>query len=446
MSPYIQSFGNETPTVFRSEYTLNARDGKKVRVLDCSLEFRDEDENLLHTLGILLNVTDQRVMEEGLRQSQKMEAIGQLAGGVAHDFNNLLTGILGLTALLLVQLEQENPMWKDIEDIQNASKRAADLTKQLLAFSRKQMIKPVILDVNHVVSDMQSMLRRLVREDIELIVSLARISKPVKMDRGQLEQIIMNLVVNAKDAMPQGGKLFIKTNQVILDTHQVRFMSSLTPGRFVTIEVQDTGLGMDDETLAHIFEPFFTTKKEGQGTGLGLATVYGIVAQNGGHIMVESKKNEGSVFLIYLPQVDQVVAEDSDDSIRGLLKGHETILVAEDEEIVRQLVQRTLTNLGYHVLVAKNGQDALRIWQVRDKPIDLLLTDVVMPGVGGIQLAKTLREQCHNLPVIYMSGYAEDLMGNEYLSELEQVFMQKPFTLDILAQTVRDLLDAQAKT
>jgi len=446
ISPYIQSFGSDRPTVFRSEYTLNTRAGKKVRVVDCALEFRDKAGNLLHTLGILLNVTEQRVMEEGLRQSQKMEAIGQLAGGVAHDFNNLLTGILGLTSLLLAQLQKEDPMWKDIEDIQKASRRAADLTKQLLAFSRKQMIEPVVLDVNRVISDMQSMLRRLIREDIELVISLALVNKPIKMDRGQFEQIIMNLVVNAKDAMSQGGKLLIKTNQVVLDTNQVRFMSSLTPGRFVTIEVQDTGLGMDDETMAHIFEPFFTTKKEGQGTGLGLATVYGIVAQNGGHIVVDSKKDEGSVFLIYLPQVDQVADEDLDESVKELLEGHETILVAEDEEIVRQLVVRILTNLGYDVLIAKNGQEALRIWQAHDKPIDLLLTDVVMPGGGGIELAKTLREQCHNLPVIYMSGYAEDLMGHESMSELTQVFMQKPFTLDMLSQTVRNLLDAQANT
>ena len=446
VSPFIQSFGNETPTVFRAEYTLTARDGKKVKVVDCALEFRDKDGNLLHTLGILLNVTEQRMVEEGLRQSQKMEAIGQLAGGVAHDFNNLLTGILGLTSLLLMQIPEHDPMWTDVKDIQKASNRAADLTKQLLAFSRKQMIEPVILDVNNVISDMQSMLRRLVREDIEMVVSLSVVNKPIKMDRGQLEQVIMNLVVNAKDAMPEGGKLYLRTHEVVVNAHQARLMGAVKSGDFVVIEVRDTGMGMDAETLEHIFEPFFTTKIKGQGTGLGLATVYGIVAQNGGHISVESRLYEGAWFRVYLPQTDQVVEELKGEASKDLFLGCETILVAEDEEIVRLLVQRALTGLGYDVKVAKNGQDALRIWRESHAQIDLLLTDVIMPEVGGVELAQIIQDQCPDLPIIYMSGYAEDMTGDGHLDMLPKVFVQKPFTLDMLAQMVRKLLDGKIKS
>ena len=439
--PQVQLSSENTATVFRSKYCLNTKEGKKIWVMDCSLEFRNESGDLIHTLGILLNLTDQVTMEEGLRQSQKMEAIGQLAGGVAHDFNNLLTGILGLSSLLLTRLPDSDPHKKDVEEIQKAGNRAADLTKQLLAFSRKQMIEPQILDVNDVMSDMQTMLRRLIREDIELVVSLASINKPIEIDRGQLEQVILNLVVNAKDAMPQGGTLSLRTGQVLLDINQVRFMRGIESGAYAVVEVGDTGIGMDAETKEHIFEPFFTTKEKGQGTGLGLATVYGIVAQNKGHVAVESLPNEGSVFRIYLPQVDKAIEADDTDDSRDLLVGCETILLAEDEEMVRELTERILRDLGYQVLVAQNGHDALHTLQANNYGIDLLLTDVVMPGMGGKELAETLRESHPQLPILYMSGYAEERTGGERFHQQASAFIKKPFMPDELVKEIRNLLD-----
>lgn len=429
------------PTVYRAEYQVTRADGSLVRLADFAIEFRDVAGHLVYTMGVVQDITMRHVQEESMRQSQKMEAIGQLAGGVAHDFNNLLTGILGLASLVLLQLPKDNALRSDIEEIQMAGQRAADLTKQLLAFSRKEMIEPQILDVNDVVSGMQNMLRRLIREDIDLTVSMTSTEKCVKIDQGQLEQVIMNLVVNAKDAMLDGGILAVKTDCIVLDAADIRRIPELVSGPYVTIEVCDTGIGMDRETQRRIFEPFFTTKEQGQGTGLGLATVYGIVAQNEGHIDVESRVGKGTVFKIYLPQVDNLREVEEEDCVDNLYRGDETVLVVEDEKMVRQFVSRALDGLGYTVWQAENGEAALDIFQEKSEQIDLLITDMVMPVMGGKALVEKLRGAYACLSVVYMSGYVEEMTSTDREFDAKASMLKKPFTADVLAQTVRQVLD-----
>jgi len=384
-----------------------------------------------------------RQSEEQLRQSQKMEAIGRLAGGISHDFNNLLTAIIGYSEFLLFRLDQEDPLRKYAEEIKKAGERASSLTRQLLAFSRKQVLQPEVLDLNIIVADLDNMLRRLIGEDIELVTLLEPDLGAVKVDPGQMEQVIMNLAVNARDAMPYGGKLIIETANVDLDELYARQHSPIRPGHYVMLAVSDNGCGMDKETLSHIFEPFFTTKEQGKGTGLGLSTVYGIVKQSEGFIWVYSEPGTGTTFKIYLPQVQGAERWPKTSPLTTRMqRGSETILLVEDEEVVRELVGKLLPVNGFTVLAARNGSEALAICQQHKGPIHLLLTDVVMPQMSGRQLAAHLSKLHPEMKVLYMSGYTDDAIIRHGVLEPGLAFIQKPFTIDTMIQKVREVLDS----
>lgn len=388
------------------------------------------------------DMTVRRALEGQLHQSQKMEAIGQLAGGVAHDFNNLLTAIIGYSDLAHRILPSNNSARPYLQEIKKAGNRASVLTCQLLAFSRKQILQPVILNLNVVVSEMKEMLHRLIGESIELQTSLDARLGNVRADYGQIEQVIMNLVVNARDAMPRGGKLTIQTKNV--DIGGEYFDQHLTgePGYYVLLEVSDTGVGIDAEIQKHIFEPFFTTKEPGKGTGLGLSTVYGIVKQSGGNTCISSEPGRGTTFKVYLPQVGEQVQQFSlPAEIEKDLLGTEMILLVEDEEIVRKLAREALETYGYQVLEAANAADALLLYGQSYKSIDLLLTDVVMPQISALELAQSLLKIHPQLKVLYMSGYSDEAISHHGVINEKSNFIQKPFTPSALAQTVREILD-----
>lgn len=377
--------------------------------------------------------------EDQFRQAQKMEAIGRLAGGLAHDFNNLLTAITGYSDLILTELPPGNDLYKQVREIRKASDRAVLLTRQLLAFSRKQVLAPRVLDLNAVITDSKQMLLRLIGEDIEIVTELAPDLGRVRADAGQLEQVLMNLVVNARDAMPRGGKLIVGTANIDLSAPA---NPEIDPGRYIVLSVRDTGVGMDAETQAHIFEPFFTTKGPGRGTGLGLATVYGIIEQSGGHIEVESAPGKGSMFRVYLPRTDEVVpAKKSHPGLRQAPLGRETVLLVEDEQAVRMLAADTLRKCGYTVLEASQGEEALGIAQRHKGPINLLVSDVVMPRMGGRQLAQCLAPVRPEMRVLYLSGYTDDAVVRHGVLEDEVAFLQKPFSPLVLAHRVREVLD-----
>jgi CheY-like chemotaxis protein len=371
-----------------------------------------------------------------------MEAVGRLAGGVAHDFNNLLTIINGFAALLSRQTSAEDPRHEQLKEILTAGETAASLTRQLLAFSRRQLLEPRVLGLNSVVADIENMLRHLIGEDVELVTTLQPDLGRVKVDPGQIEQVIMNLVVNARDAMPQGGKLLIETSDVEIDEDYVRSHAPMLPGKYVMMAVSDTGCGMDLETQAHIFEPFFTTKEEGRGTGLGLATVYGIVKQSGGFIWVYSEPGRGSTFKIYFPRVEEVLPTAKTVKVRAQrVEGSKTVLVVEDEAGVRSLVCQALAAHGYKVLEAAGAARALKISKQHTQPIDLLLTDVVMPRTSGKELAKRLSSLHPETKVLYMSGYTDDAVVRLGLSEGGTPFLQKPFGPDALLLKVHEVLE-----
>jgi signal transduction histidine kinase/ActR/RegA family two-component response regulator len=380
-----------------------------------------------------------------LEQAQKMDAIGRLAGGVAHDFNNLLTVILGRTDILLRPLPADNPMRRGIELIQRTAGRAADLTRQLLAFSRKQVLEPVVLDLDAVTADMKDMLGRLIGEDIALLTTTTPGLGRVKADRGQVEQVIMNLVVNARDAMPQGGRLILETANVELDDEYVRRHVGARPGPHVMLAVSDTGTGIPREIQAQIFEPFFTTKEPGKGTGLGLATAYGIVKQSGGYIEVDSEPGQGTTLRIYLPRLDAApTIADRGPRPAAVAGGTETILLVEDEEGVRELARDILRASGYTVLEARNGAEALLLCERHQGPLDLLLTDVVMPRMSGRELAERLASLRPDLSVLYMSGYTDDAVIRHGVLGAGTAFLQKPFTPAALVQRVRETLEVAA--
>ncbi|MGA7504897.1 MAG: PAS domain S-box protein [Candidatus Sulfotelmatobacter sp.] len=387
--------------------------------------------------AIVEDITARRVLEDQFRQAQKMEAVGRLAGGIAHDFNNLLMVIAGYTEVLLNQLTQGHPLLSKAESIQQAADRATTLTRQLLAFSRKQLLELKVVDVNSIVSDMERLLRPLIGEDIELTTQLEPSIGCTRADAGQLEQVIMNLVVNAKDALPKGGKISIRTAGVMHESDGPEH-SYIKKGPYVMVSVSDNGEGMDRETQARIFEPFFTTKEKGKGTGLGLSTVYGIVKQSGGYVFVQSELGHGTAFTIYLPRVDEpcdvLGSPQTSPSSAG---GSETILLVEDEESVRQLVRETLESRGYRVLEAANGQTALALAAEHKDDLHLVITDVVMPGLSGHELAQQLLDGRPALKVLYLSGYAQDAFPP---SESHKAFLQKPFTLQSLARKVREVL------
>jgi len=395
------------------------------------------------------DITERRHLEQQLRQSQKMEAVGRLAGGVAHDFNNLLTVISGYNEMSLDALPPEHPARRELEEVRKATERATALTKQLLAFSRQQVLESKVMDLNTVLSSMENLLRRLLGENIELSIILGRKLGHVKADPGQIGQVIMNLAVNARDAMAatRGGKLIIETANVTLDDTFVRDRLSLKPGPYVQVSVTDTGAGMDDETRTHIFEPFFTTKPAGSGTGLGLSTVYGIVNQSGGEISVYSELGIGTTFKVYLPRVDEPAAEEAATPRAGShVQGKETILLVEDEESVRTLTSHVLRRFGYEVLAATDPPQAMRICRENRGRIALLLTDVVLQKMSGRELAEQISAVEPSIRVLYMSGYTDDAVLHHGVLSAEAYFLQKPFTTDGLARKVREVLDTPAQS
>ena len=389
-----------------------------------------------------------RASQSQLEHSQKLEAIGQLAGGVAHDFNNMLTAIIGYTDLSLRRVGLENPIRRNLEETKKAAERAASLVRQLLAFSRKQILEPKVLDLNEVVKDMHKMLTRLIGENIQLATRLETELGSVKADPCQVEQIIVNLVVNARDAMPRGGRVTVETANVTLDEQNALKHVSVKPGEYVMLAVSDTGSGMDQETQARIFEPFFTTKEVGKGTGLGLSTVYGIVKQSGGNIWVYSEQGLGTVFKVYLPRIDDATASTiaNQSQETNTPRGTETILLVEDEEVVRGLTRKILMQAGYNVLDAKGGDEAIRLCSLHVGPIDLLLTDVVMPEVSGKEVADRLLELRPSIRVLYMSGYTDEAIVQHGVLDANVKFIQKPFTWAGLTRKVREVLNRNLDT
>ncbi|MBI4410465.1 MAG: PAS domain S-box protein, partial [Gemmatimonadetes bacterium] len=421
-----------------SELELRRTDGTPVYVMETLVGVFDERGELTEMRGYLLDITERKQLEQQLRQSQKMEAVGRLAGGVAHDFNNLLTAIRGYGEMLLGEFDASDPRRKDIEEIKNAAERATSLTRQLLAFSRRQMLELRPVDLNSVVLEMDKLVRRLIGEDIELITILEPELRPVRGDPGQIEQVILNLVVNARDAMPQGGRLTIETANVDLDRQSTRWLSGLQPGAYGMLVVSDTGHGMDQEVLAHLFEPFFTTKERGKGTGLGLSTVYGIVRQSGGQITARSELGHGTSFRIYLPQLQEAPAPPPPKPApQKAQAGSETILVVEDQDAVRSLARRVLQQHGYRVLEARHGGEALRVAQELEGPLHLLLTDIVMPEMGGHELVKRMASLRPDTKVLFMSGYTDQAFVHYEGYDAATAFLEKPFTPHSLALKVR---------
>ncbi len=404
-------------------------------------------------LVILSDITERKraeeekaTLQEELRQSQKMEAIGGLAGGIAHDFNNLLTVISGNCQLSLLELKEGDPLRGNIEEIKVAAERATSLTRQLLAFSRRQVLNMKVLDLNTIIKDLEKMLRRVIGEDIELVTWFADDLGMVKIDPGWIEQVIMNLAVNARDAMPRGGKLIIETTNAEVDESFTRSHVTVKPGRYVKLCVNDTGMGMPPEVKEHLFEPFFTTKEKGKGTGLGLSTVYGIIKQSGGDIWVYSEPGLGTTFNIYLPRVDESLEDIRIKVTREEIpRGGETILLVEDEEDVRRLAVRILERQGYTVLEASCGMDALVLCKERKEPLHMILTDVVMPGMSGRQLADQLIPLHPKMKVLYMSGYTDNAVIHHGILEDRVDYLQKPFTIDGLTRKVREVLDKDLK-
>ena len=421
------------------------------REVECKLPGAEKPLRLVLTYGFIPadmvilhteDVTEQHQVEEQLKLSQRLEAVGRLAGGVAHDFNNLLSVIVSYTCFAIEKLRETDPIRADLEEVQKAGQRAATLTRQLLAFSRKQVMQPEILNLNKVVTGIEGMLRRLLGEDIDILVRLAGDLGSVEADPGQIEQVIMNLAVNARDAMPQGGKLIIETANAELDKGYVEQHVTVKPGRFVRLSVTDTGCGMDAETQEHIFEPFFTTKEKGKGTGLGLATVYGIVRQSGGYLWVYSEPGRGSTFKIYLPRLDIQAPDSRRRATYSPATGNEVVLVVEDEDAVRKLAERILQSAGYRVLTAAGGRDALLLCERYEGRIDLLLTDVVMPKMSGRELWEHLVKLRPTLKVLYMSGYTDNAIVHHGVLDPGTHFVSKPFTVVDLTTKIRKVLDA----
>jgi two-component system cell cycle sensor histidine kinase/response regulator CckA len=391
-------------------------------------------------LSVLHDVTQRNQLEEHLRQAAKMEAVGMLAGGIAHDFNNLLTIINGYSHILLNALPSGDPNHTAVEQIMKAGERAATLTRQLLAFSRRQVLQPRIVNLNDLVGGLDTMLRRLIGEDVDLRFAPARDLGQVNADPGQLEQVVMNLVVNARDAMPDGGILTIETRNVELDENYLCSHGTIKPGKYVVLIVSDNGIGMDAETKARLFQPFFTTKAQGKGTGLGLTTVFGIVKQSDGGVEVYSELGNGTSVKVYLPRADQRAATETQAPLAKVMQGHETILLAEDEDLVRNLMRETLRRDGYKVLDAPSAAEARRICTAYRGPIHLLITDMVMPKESGRHLAESLASKRPAMKVLFMSGYADHAVVNGGLLPGQAAFLQKPFTPAALSRKVREVL------
>ena len=434
----------------RREVRWRKKDGTPIWLELDARPVRSADGTVRYFEGFVHDITqrksteeEKRRLQEQLVQAQKMEAVGQLAGGIAHDFNNLLTAITGYSELLLGELAPEDLRRSHADEIRKAGERAASLTQQLLAFSRRQVLEPKVLDVNTVVSDIERMLRRLIGEHIELKTRKAPDIWKVKADPGQIEQAILNLVLNARDAMPRGGTLAIETSNEKLDEAFSRSHVPTQPGSYVLVAVRDTGIGISDEVKARLFEPFFTTKERGKGTGLGLSTTYGIVKQSGGYLWCDSEIGRGTTFRVFLPRVEEPVSEIAErKAAPPIHPGDETVLLVEDEPEVRSLVQRILKTQGYTVVTAANPDEAVAVAREFKGVIQLLVTDVVMPGMSGLQLAERLLPTRPHMRVLFVSGYTDDAMGPQGILEPGKAFLQKPFTPNALAQKIRDVLDA----
>ncbi|HMA54928.1 MAG TPA: ATP-binding protein, partial [Acidobacteriota bacterium] len=427
--------------VDRCEKELQRKDGRPVHVVENVIGSFGDGGELVEFRGFLIDETERRVAERELRQAQKMEAVGRLAGGVAHDFNNVLTVILGYLELLQPNLSAKDARLAQLDEIRKAAERAAGLTRQLLAFSRKQVLQPTVLDLNAVVKDMEKMLERLIGEDIRVETRLASGLGPVLADRGQIEQVIMNLAVNARDAMPRGGTLLLETADGA-NRDRTGFEQPASPDSCAMLAVSDTGCGMNATTMAHLFEPFFTTKEKGKGTGLGLATVFGIVKQSGGHIKVESEPDRGSTFRIFLPYAakEKPLAGAGPAVAAPLPKGSETILLTEDEAALRRMAREMLVRAGYAVIEASSAEEALAQAAAHPGSIDLLLTDVVMPGESGPELARRLGEARPGIAVLYMSGYTHEAVGLNGVLPPGIHFIQKPFTRSSLLLKIHEVL------
>jgi len=424
------------------EATWKRKDGHLLTVQLSVRAVRNGTGHVEYYETFVRDVTDQRRLQQQLLQSQKMEAVGRLAGGIAHDFNNLLTVITSYSDLLLEDLGTDDPKRSDVEQVRKAADGAAALTRQLLAFSRQQVVEPRVVSLNAVVESLQKILRRVLGEDVDLATTPGPDLGAVRADVGQLEQVLMNLAVNARDAMPTGGKLTIETGNVEHDPAFARGKGAAAVRQFVMLAVTDTGVGMDEATKARIFEPFFTTKAPGKGTGLGLATVYGIVQQSGGFIWVYSEPGHGTTFKIYLPRVDAPAESAVVAAVGPVARGTETVLLAEDSAAVRAVARQVLERQGYTVLEAPDGELALHLAQRHSGPIHLLLTDVVMPGMSGRQLADRLVPARPDMKVLYASGYTDDSVVPRGVLEEGMPYLQKPFTPASLARKVRDVLDS----
>ena len=429
---------------FQAEYRAKRKDGREIWLNDTGVVVQGNNAHRVME-GIIVDVTERKQLETQLQQSRKMEAVGRLAGGIAHEFNNLLTIITGYTDLALSRSSVPLELRTDIERIENAAGRAAALVRQLLAFSRKQVLQPKTLDLNAIVVNMDKLLRRLIDDNIEMVTRVEENLGKVKADPAQIEQVIMNLVVNARDAMPKGGRLTLETCNVDLDANYAVDHVTVKPGPYIMLAVSDTGVGMDAETVAHIFEPFYTTKESGRGTGLGLSTVYGIVKQSGGYIWVYSELGKGSTFKVYLPRVEEEVEEPGPErTVSREERGTGTILLVEDEEAVRELVQSILVGRGYNVLVADSPWQAEEVASKYSGEINLLLTDVVMPGRSGRELAARITARRPSIRVLYMSGYTENVVTSGGLLEEGLAFLQKPFSPKALLHKIREVLSHTA--
>ena len=430
------------PMAVGRELTARRKDGTEFAV-EIALAPLATDDGVLVS-STIVDITERKKMEEQRRLSQRMEAIGKLSGGVAHDFNNLLAVILGCSDVLLDALPPDHPATRKIEMIRKAGASAVDLTRQLLAFSRQQMLQPRVLDLKETVERTQALLRRLIGENIEFTISLDPSLGRVKADPGQIEQVLLNLVINARDAMPQGGRLTIEAHNVEMDDPYKGEHQVLIPGRYVVLGVQDTGCGMDRDTQARIFEPFYTTKELGKGTGLGLATVYGIVKQSGGYIWVYSELNQGTLFKVYLPRVDESVQPAKKEPEAVVLESCKTILLAEDSVSLREMAREYLASLGYVVLEAASGREALQKAKEFDGPIHLLLTDVVMPEMSGPELARHVMALRPEIKVIFTSGYTNDAIARQGVLDPAVAFIQKPYRPKALALKIQEVLAVPA--
>ncbi len=424
------------------EYEARCMDGRRVWVSESARVIRDDGGTTVRWEGVVEDVSRRKELESQLQQAQKMEAVGRLAGGVAHDFNNLLTAILGYSGLLLDRMDPDDPSWRDVQEVREAGKRAAALTGQLLAFSRKQVLQPTVVDLNEVVSTIDKLLRRLIGEDIELLTVLGPVPVQVKVDPSQLDQVIINLALNGRDAMPGGGRLAIGVETFdIKDPLEGEFID-LAPGPYAMMTFIDNGTGMDEEARTHLFEPFYTTKGTGKGTGLGLAVVYGIVKQSGGHIWFDSEPGKGTTMRVCLPRVEGKPPLDAPvESSSPRSKGMETVLVAEDEAAVRGLVRVVLESAGYFVLEACDGREAIDVARDHEGRVDLLVTDVIMPGMNGRDLSRVLRQARPGIRVLFTSGYTDSVVVQAGLLSPATSFLQKPFAPATLLEVIRDLLD-----